>query len=378
VEYLAGLADLRRGSGVDSALTHLGKALASDSDSPLTFAALAEAQWFKYYASENKVWLDRATQSVRQAEIRNPDLPQVHRIAGLLKANNGWYDQAVAHYLRSIELDPANGDAFRRLGDVYESNDQLEQAKTAFLRAIQTDPGQYKNYQELGFFYSQRANYAEAANYFRQAVARAPNEPLVHFALSTALLNSGQFKTAEDEVRCSIRLHETPIALHTLGLVLMLQEKDREAIPYIVKALHLGPEQYLWWMNLGTAYRRVGLKRNSQKAYRRGFDLAEAEMITNPRAGTVRAHLGYLASQLGDHRRAESEIAQALAQSPNDSDTRWAAAITYESLGRRTDALSVLAASPLGVLQDVSRWPDVADLRHDSRFLELLASHAEK
>ncbi|MDQ2843698.1 MAG: hypothetical protein M3Y72_22190, partial [Acidobacteriota bacterium] len=90
------------------------------------------------------------------------------------------------------------------------------------------------------------------------------------------------------------------------------------------------------------------------------------------------SHLAYVCSQLHDGQRAESEIAQALQQSPNDADARWMAAITYESLGRRSDTLSVLAASPPGVLADVSRWPDVADLHQDSRFLLLLASHSKK
>jgi tetratricopeptide (TPR) repeat protein len=304
-DYLEGLSDVRRDSGVDTALEHFEKAVAADSDSPLTYAALAEAQWFKYYSSDDKIWLDRVTESIRRAESRNPDLPEVHRIAGLLKANGGWYEQAVTEYLRAIELEPGNGDAFRRLGEAYQSNNQLEQAKSAFLKAVEIDPNQYKNYRDLGYFYHERANYGEATRYFRQAVTLAPNEPLIHFSLSTALLNAGQFKPAENELRWSIRLQETSTALHELGLVLMLQGKDEEAIPSISRALELGPGQYLWWMNLGTAYRRVGLKSNSKNAYRRGFDLAEAEMMRNPRGGNVRANLAYLSAQLGDRRWGE-------------------------------------------------------------------------
>ena len=376
--YLAGLSAVRRDSGIDEALQLFTKAIAADSDSPLVYAGLAEAQWFKYYASDDKVWLERAKESVRQAQNRNPDLAQVHRIAGLLKANSGWYEQATPEYLRAIELDPGNGDAYRRLGEAYESNNQIEEALTAFLKAVEIDPQQYKNYRDLGFFYNQRGSYEEAVKYFRKAVELAPNEPLIHYSLGVALTDFGQIDAAEKELRGSIGLRETPVALHTLGLVLMLQGRDREAIPQIVRALRSGPEQYLWWMNLGTAYRRVGRGSDSERAYRRGLDLAEAEMIRNPRSGSVRAHLAYLCTQLGDRRRAESEIAQALQLSPNDADTRWMAAITYEALGRRNDTLSVLAASPRGVLADVSRWPDVADLHNDSRFLQLLASHSEK
>jgi Flp pilus assembly protein TadD len=70
-------------------------------------------------------------ESVRQAENRNPDLAPVHRIAGLLKANDGRYEQATEEYLRAIELDPKNSDAWRRLGKVYQTINQPDQALAA-------------------------------------------------------------------------------------------------------------------------------------------------------------------------------------------------------------------------------------------------------
>jgi Flp pilus assembly protein TadD len=108
------------------------------------------------------------------------------------------------------------------------------------------------------------------------------------------------------------------------------------------------------------------------------LELVEKEMTQDPRDGKIRSHLAYLCARLGDPQRAASEIAQALQLSPNDADTRWVAAVTYEALGDRENTLAVLNASPEGVLADLSRWPDVADLHKDPRFLELLASHQLK
>jgi tetratricopeptide (TPR) repeat protein len=101
-------------------------------------------------------------------------------------------------------------------------------------------------------------------------------------------------------------------------------------------------------------------------------------LTQDPRNGVIRSHLAYLCARLGDGQRAASEIAQALQLSPNDADTRWAAAITYEALGQREDTLAVLNESPEGVLADLSHWPDVAELHKDPRFLQLLASHQLK
>ena len=376
-DYVAGLAALRRDKTMDEALDRFEHAVKADSASALTFAGLAEAQWFEFAATTDKLWLNRSAESVRQAQLRNPDLPQVHRIAGLLDAHEGRYDQAVADYLRAIQLDPRNGDAYRRLGEAYQGNDQRQEALAVFRKAIEVDPQQYRNYRDLGYLDFQQARYEDAVAQFRRAVELAPDEPLIHYMLGGAYQYTGQFAMAEKEIRASLALRETPIALLTLGNVLMYQGRDREAASNIVRALHPEPERSLWWMYLGTAYRRLGLASESTQAYRRGFELAEKGLTNNPRNGWLRAQLAYLCAQQKDGRRAESELAQALKQSPHDADVLWWAAVTYETLGRRNDTLAVLAASPPGVLKDLNRWPDVADLQADPRFKQLLALHGK-
>jgi TolB-like protein len=66
-DYLAGLEYTRRNSTVEKALPKLESAVAADPDSPLTWAGLAEAQWFKYFMTSDPAWLDRTAESLRQA-----------------------------------------------------------------------------------------------------------------------------------------------------------------------------------------------------------------------------------------------------------------------------------------------------------------------
>jgi len=374
-DYVNGLTQVRRDAGVDSAVVFLERAVASDPDSPLTYAALAEAEWFKYYFTRDPRWLDRARESVRQAERRNTDVAPVHRISGLLKSNAGLYEAAIADYLRAIELEPRDANAHRRLGMTYESKNQFGQALAEYLRAVEIEPGYYRNQQQLGSFYYSRADYEHAVPYFMRAVDLAPDELNPRFALSVAYTNLGRFAEAESELRFSISSKETPSALHALGLALMYQGKDQEAIPYFLRSLDLRPQSSLSWMYLGIAYRHENLASYSEQANRRGLKLAEEDLQREPGSGYLRCFVGYFSAALGDRRRAESEIEQALQQSPNDADTRWRAILTYEVLGQREASLRVLSTAPATVIADISRWPDVADLRKDSRFLGLLASH---
>lgn len=377
-DYLAGLSAVRRNSGVDKALADFERAIAADHDSPLPYAELAEAQYYKYSWTGGKSWLDRTRESLRQAEIRSPDLAQAHYVTGILKENIGQPDQAIAEYLRVIELESHNGDAYRHLGLAYEQNHQADQALVALHKAVEVDPQYYKNHRDLAYFYYKRASYEEAVKHLQAAVALAPKEPLIHFSLGSNLMSLGRFDAAEHEFRTSLQLGETADALNELGLLLIYQKKGHQAIPIIQRALILRPEQHLWWTNLGIAYHQASFVTDSKRSYLRGLDLAETDITKNPRDNKVRSHLAYLAAQLGDKRRAEFEIAQALQQAPEDNDVRWMAAITYEVLGRRDDTLSVLATSPAAVLASVNRWPDLADLRKDPRFLQLLTSHSRK
>jgi serine/threonine protein kinase/Flp pilus assembly protein TadD len=373
-DYTAGVAYTRRNSTIDRALPLLERAVAHDPDSPLTWAALAEAQWYRYFMTEDRAWLVRASESLRQAQNRNPDAAAVHRMTGVLRANAGAYEESAAEYLRAIELEPPNADAYRRLGQVYLRDNQLGPALAAFQKAVEQEPTYFRVYQDLGAYYSQRGDSHLAIRELEKSVGLAPEEAETHYALGTAYSNAGRYVEAERELRAAIALGEPMRALNNLANALMHQGKDAEAIPFLKRALERFPDRYLWWMNLGNAYRRANLRKDSMRAYRRSLELAETQIARNPRDGIVRARLAYVCARLADRRRAESEVAQALQTSPQSIDVRVAAVWTYEALGRREDSLGILRASADEVLVQALRQIDLADLRQDSRFKQLVDS----
>jgi tetratricopeptide (TPR) repeat protein/TolB-like protein len=372
-DYVAGLAYLRRDSTIPEALSSFERAVHADPDSPLAYAGLAEAQWFKYFLTKQRVWMDRSAESAEQAERRNLDLAQVHRVAGLHLANGGYYEQAEAAYRRAIELEPDDAENYRRLGQVFEKNNRKEEALAAFQTAVSLQPNYYRAHIELGAYHYNRAEYIQAVVPFKKAVDLAPGEPNARFALGATYLYLGMYAEAEQQLRLAVSLDEAPNPLHTLGLALMYQARDNEAIAYFSRALRRNPESYLSWMYLGIAYRRTNRTAESGDANRRGLEVTEAELARNPRQAYVRSIRGYFGAALGDRVRAESETAQALSLAPDDAETRWVAILTYEALGRREASLAVLNRSSRQQLMDITRWPDLADLQHDSRFLELLA-----
>ncbi len=189
-DYQAGSNLLRRDSTVDDARGAFERAVAADPDSALAYAGLAEAQWAKYSITRDSSWLNLASESERQAQGRDPDLPRVLFVAGTLDAINSWYEPAIAEFNRAVEIDPAYGDVYRHLARVYDLNGQPEKALIAHRQAVELAAGYYRPYLALGQFFIHIDQYSDAVAPLQQAVTLAPDEPDARYPLGTGLPES--------------------------------------------------------------------------------------------------------------------------------------------------------------------------------------------
>ncbi len=386
-DYWAGVWATRRNSTLDVALRSLSQAVAEDPDSPLTHAALAEAQWFEYPLTQDRTWLDRAGISLREAESRNPDVAAAHRVEGYLHYADDSYAQAVPEFERAIELQPGKAMAHIYLGKAYEDNDQLEAALAEFLKASEVEPEYFRTWQNLGAYYQNRSDFQQMARYHKKAVDLAPNEPNLHSNLGGAYMSLGQFALAERELRRSIGLLETPAAYSDLGQILMSEGRDQEAVHSFELALNLpsppgATPKYLVLVYLGIAQRRLHRVAAARDANIEGLRMVEAENPRNVRDGDLKSFMGYFSAACGDRTHAVDYIETALRLFPDSVTARWYSVLTYEELyrasrdpGYRRRTLEILAHSTNDQLADVSRWPDLADLHEDLRFKDLVASH---
>jgi len=124
-------------------------------------------------------------------------------------------------------------------------------------------------------------------------------------------------------------------------------------------------------MNLGDSCRRQGQQDDARDSYQKGSEVALAELQDDPRNGETRAYLGYLAARLGDQKRGEEEIDQALKLSPQEKTVIRRAVLTYEMLGKRDRALEIAATATQDVLRELERHPDLADFSRDPRFVQM-------
>jgi serine/threonine protein kinase/tetratricopeptide (TPR) repeat protein len=374
--YDQGLYLLRRDRrSFDEATASFEQAARLDPRSPLPLAGLVEASVMKFEVTHKESCLDDARRSLRAAESLSPDSPRVRMAAGYLKETASQYEQALEDYRSVHDHEPRNVDALLRIARVYDKLHMTSQAIEANQKAIELDPDYYGGYHGLGILYYYHGNYPEAARQFQRSIERAPGLFEEYANLGAVLDELGQDTEAEKALLTSLKLRETWGALNNMGAMRAYQKRDVEALAYYKRAVALDPSSYISVENLADSNRRLGRVRDANAAYRRARDLAMATLKENPRLGYPRGYVAYIAARLGDRKRAEDEIAQALQLSPGETKVIRSAVLTYEALGQRDRAIQVLDAAPPDLLHELNRQPDLADFSQDPRFKQLVAKN---
>ncbi len=371
--YDQGLYLLLDGRSTDESIRLFSESSRLDPSSLIPLTALVEAEIKKFESSKDPANLTQAQEYLQMAESLNPDSVKVHLAEGKLAEATGKFEKALEDYLRVKELEPHNVDAFVRVAGVYDKLDMSEKAIQEYRKAIQLDPDFYESYQYFGVFYYFRGKYSDAAEQFRKVIERAPRMYRAYMNLDASLEALGRYEEAEQVLRMSLSLGPTAGALNNMGALLASQNRDGEAVVYSRQAVELSPSDYLYRLNLGDSYRRLGRTGEAQVEYRKALDSARSELKQNPKSGYVRAFVAYFSARLGDRRRAEDEIVQALQSSPGNARVTLRAVLTYDLLGRRQEAVSTLSSAPAELLREIDRDPDLADFTRDLRFKRLVA-----
>jgi Flp pilus assembly protein TadD/TolB-like protein len=373
--YAEGMAALRSGPPAYArAIGAFERAAATDPQSVLPGAGLAEACYNAWVATSEPSWLVRGRTELAHAETLNADSLAVKLAAGKLNLVPGGYSRAVAEFQRAIQLDPVSAEAWSGLARAYsEMGDRDTDAATAFQKAIEFQPGYYRPFLDSANFYKRLGNYTLAETQFRQVIALAPQLLAGPGNLGGLFADMGRYAEAERELRRALEIDpRNRSVLNNMGALYQYMGRDEEALTFFDRARAVGPESHTVHLNVGDSLRRLGRIREAEASYRRGRELAELQLLNDPRNAPMRAFVAYYALRLGDRATAEREIVQAINFGAADKTVIRRAAICFEALGERERTLALLQSAPPDVLRELNRQPDVITLQHDPRFVALL------
>jgi serine/threonine protein kinase/tetratricopeptide (TPR) repeat protein len=374
--YSEGSSALRRGSAeYPAAVDAFRRAAAADPESVLPQAGLAQAYYDGWVTTSDRKWLTLADEALKRAQSLDADSLVVRLAAGRVNLVPGSYSRAADEYLRATQLDPTNAEAWLGLARAYQGmQDRDNDAARAFAKAIEVQPGYYRPFIDFGAFYRRLGNYSDAEKQWLEAVRLAPDLLSGHSNLALLYSDMGRYAEAEKAFARALEIDpRARVPLGNLGALLQYMGRDEDALAFLERARKVGPDSHILLLNVGDSYRRLGRTREAEVAYREARALAEPILLSNPRDAATRAFIAYFALRLGDQTTAERELTQALSLGATDRTVIRRAVICYEALGQRDRALTVLESAPGDVVHELSRQPDLTDLRKDPRFSALLS-----
>ena len=120
-------------------------------------------------------------------------------------------------------------------------------------------------------------------------------------------------------------------SLSNLGQVLVKMNRAADAIPYLSRAVSLGPDRWAYQFNLARALGLVGRMDESIQGYRRAQELFPNDYVTT-------FNLALALHKNGDEAGAVDQYQKAIVLQPEDASFRKALAISYERLQKPVDA----------------------------------------
>ena len=377
--YLKAIGALRRYDAPDSIeaavriLTDLDR---HHPDSPLILAALGRAYLHQYEITREPAAADRAIAACSAAQKLDDRLPEVHATLGQVLKMTGKPAEAIRELERALAEQPSSIDALLGLADAYRQTGDAK-AEATYRRAVDLQPSYWAGYNQFGFFYYRGGRYAEAIPMFRQAIRLRPDSVRVYNNLGAALFKIDKFAEARQAYQDSIRISPSDGAYTNLGNLEYYVGNYRAAAQSFEAATKLTPGKYLYWANLGDAYRWTPeLAGRAPAAYEKAVQLAQGELKVNPDDAAAHAALAVCDAKLGRIDAARRHVERALELEPANPDHLLYAAIVAGIAGKQEESLDWIrkaVKAGLGAAQ-FDREPELRNVRKLPGFAQEVAS----
>jgi len=146
---------------------------------------------------------------IEKARQKNPDLPSLHLVSGLIYRARGRYDDSIREFNAVRAAAPKDVDVYNYLAMVYEDAGRLLQAEQLFRDAIELRHDYWKAYDSLGKFYLRRGRNDEAEKMFKRATDLAPDNARAIGNLAAVCIRTRQLQKAEELLKRSVAIHPT-------------------------------------------------------------------------------------------------------------------------------------------------------------------------
>jgi eukaryotic-like serine/threonine-protein kinase len=362
---------------LDRAIRLLEAALEKDRKFAPAYAAIAEAYLRKgtSITSADDHWLKLARDAATQAVSANPDLAAAHSILADVLLQSKESGAAKPEIDRAIQLDPLASAPWLSLAK-FDSESNPEGAEQAYRKAAQLAPEDWIPHSEYGKFLYHAARYEAAAEEWKQALRLSDNNIFMLRNLGAAYQMLSEPEEAASSFQKALEIQPDAGTWNNLATLRFFQGNYSESVKGFQKAVDIAPTNYLYWGNLGDACRwSPGQRDKAGAPYSQAIALARDLLNRTPQDTRVRGNLALYLAKSGNSSAALVELKQLAAAPRARPEDLFHTALAYEVMGNRDSALAALGqAMRAGYsLRDIGNEPELAELRADIRYRDLLS-----
>jgi len=366
------------GASLDQAIVKYHESLNLDPNFALAHAKLAAAYARLFVTKGDSGALDLARGNSQRALAIDPHLVEAHLADADVLQDTGDNQGALDQVAEALRLDPSNPQAILRQAQIYTSQGQWKKSEATYRRVLEARPNWWVSYNGLAYTLDRQGKYMEAIQAFRSASAAAPGNALVLCNLGTEYLSVGNFAEATKTLKKSMEIDPTyDQAAANTSLALRCEGRYNQALPFALKAVQLNPTSDINWSELGDCYFSIGGREIDAKgAYLRAANEIERHLEIDSSDGPSWMLLALYRAKSGTPQAAPALIKKADSFGTDDMDSQLCKARVFELLGRRNEALAILAQCFSKGASDIQLmpFPDMASLRKDVRYKAMTRS----
>jgi len=213
-------------------------------------------------------------ESLRRAIALNPAAADYHSNLGVVFADAGQFDEAIAEFQSAVSLRPENAETLGNLGNALQAKGELDEAIGIYGKALALRPNLPGMHFSLGNALRARGRWEQAIAAYQQALAITPGYADAWVALGVVFKEAGELEQAIAAYRRALALRPGfAEAWSNLGAALQEKGELDEAIAAYQRALALRPDLAEAHSNLGNALKETGQLDEAIASYRRSESL---------------------------------------------------------------------------------------------------------
>ena len=254
-----------------SARRAFDKALEIDSGS-------IEANLYRVYMMLSRGEKESARHGIEQLLRTSGNDWNVHSIAGITLRLDGMYEDALAQFNRSLQLNPSNAPAiYNHRARVYQYQNQLELAEEELQKGLTLEPKHSLLRTSLAYQHMRKGELQTAISLLEAVIREDDSMRIVFPTLAMCYVQVGQREKAAsliEEDSLSAAEADSEMA-YRLATYFAVEGDESEALHWLRRAIYLGNENYPWfsknpaWQRLHTHADFDRILEELKKSYRK-------------------------------------------------------------------------------------------------------------